>query len=345
MVTIKARDETEDSEGQDWEDTFTVPLGLLTAAAMYIKSMFEGGFVEGKEKKCELRDIYPWIWPVFLASLYRGTIFYDPERATSITTQKKRMLGNAHNPGRDLQEGAAEATSEKASSTIDLTDDDNDPAAGATRTSAFPMSVTILHIPGGCDNKFDRASTFEYTDDTLDHEYKYRQPVTWDFFWLLELYVSADKFDCRDLRMKVFEAIYQNIYQKHPKRYHVTTAFLKKVAEILMPNSPLFRPIADFAAFAQDPVARMEDQIRVYEAMPSAFASRALVAIKRMDRANACKKCQKNETGEECKDESHSKEDTRLPLHRGFRDYHEHGDRLKEKRRCEERWTAVKDTF
>lgn len=370
LVTIVTSDDDEDGDS-DWVQTFNVPLDLISARSPYFKSMFEGGFAESESGKVRLNDVSPWVFRVFVGWLYYQQIFYEPER-------KRRRIFSRPDPTEAADNGTAgdsrtmalcteqttaspndttkkqgpplEAGSIEAASARPFSEKTKNGSKRATSEAAKPNSALhqckARHPPGGSANMIYQIEDTEAGDEKSDGEddYDYHDPVTWPWIWLFELYLFADKYSVRDLRIAVFDVIQLKVLQREPRTYLLASiSELTYVVDNLLPSSPLYRSLIDYQTFAPfgNTGDDAEEQGSFFEDLPGHFLARSYVAARRRTHAARCSKCRVNGTGEECAATDHKRFDRMGPKDKGTCFYHEHGADEEERAQCGLRWGAV----
>lgn len=182
-------------------------------------------------------------------------------------------------------------------------------------------------------------ATDELASLTAEDELDPNDPVTWPYLTLFELYVFADKYCTRKLRMTIFDIIQLKVLQRAPREYlHPCLLDMTFAASNLLAVSPLYRLLRDLYVYhggLEITASNMRQQAENLTNLPPEFLAQCLVVSLRHASALQCAKCKK---GKVCKATDHAAHDLLGPEERDICSYHEHGDNQEEAALCGLKW-------
>jgi hypothetical protein len=182
-----------------------------------------------------------------------------------------------------------------------------------------------------------------------------RNPVTWHWQALFEIYVFADRFSSRNFRNAVVEVCQIKLWEITPKSYpSPRNEDIAAVANRLPRTSSLYRLLVDDAVFAERYPIFSPNGLMVADcsAVGAEFLAECFLLLKRQQAALKCESC--GHTRDEwitlfggdvmqqkCYPIDHKPEDLEYPFRLyGWCHYHEHINK-REKELCRLRWNAV----
>lgn len=163
----------------------------------------------------------------------------------------------------------------------------------------------------------------------------FRNPVTWPYSWLFELYVFAKVYKTRGFQLDILELI----QLKGMEEQFVPLPDTIFVINNIFRSDPLYQLLAywysdlDMVNFAET----VQEQVEALSNLPSHFCILFHAMYVRRDAAEKCSRCRADEA---CNAEDHSKEDRIRPYLRNPCFYHDYGGDKKEENRCYWRWFA-----
>ena len=348
------------------QECFELPRALLEHRSAYFGRLFKNGFLEANSGVANLTDTESWVFAVFVGWLYFQRIYYDPDRedptifeaADSSSATEEHTAGSQASDDMNDDDAAMAAHHAEMLDSEDAKDCKNDETDGDE--SNHPSHTPQASIFGGfgdgssaltpqaahdlvmdVDNKIDGAAPLDasLTPDEND----YQDPVTWLWIDLFKLYVFADKYDTRNLRMATLDIIQLKLCQTIPRKYAGPQILdVRWLAMHLPVNSPLYRVLVDAEASwfsLGDSGAERDRQAAEFSQLPVDYLSACFVAGKRYDSARSCKTCKRG--GSQCKKTDHDVSDAVSFINKHPCSYHEHGENSEEKAHCMLRWKSL----
>lgn len=161
-------------------------------------------------------------------------------------------------------------------------------------------------------------------------------PLTWGWLDLFELYVFADKYSTRGLRLRVFDIIQIKLVRNDS----ITQSSLPEALEYLTGNLPKDSKLVDMFArkyrfFTPAWYEISQDYLSTF---PASFLARALMHTARYRAATACDACKRGEPAAPCV--GHTKDDLKSLRRLPSCIFHEHGDDEEESTACAAAWKA-----
>ena len=208
---------------------FEIPKALICGHSAYFDKAFKGPFEEGRENAITLSDVDANTFGYFVGWLY---------------TQRIGALVDGEY-----------ATEIDASSGID------------SRQQVTQALDTSVSSQKDAEDSHGNAVTQEEVAEDED-ELDPRDPVTWGFLTLFELYVFADKYDTRRLRTATVEITQIKAFQTKPREYlYPAMSELAWAFENLPATSPLYKLLLNIVCFSINPQKPAE----FYEGLPNAI--------------------------------------------------------------------------
>ena len=164
-----------------------------------------------------------------------------------------------------------------------------------------------------------------------------KDPVTWPYFWLFELYVFADKYPSREFRNDILDIIRTKLIQDYPRTYPVPyPSEINWACENLLPTNPLYQLLAHwYSDLTLDTVGgTVQEQAEKLSAVPSQFAIYCFIFAKRKEAAEKCQICHSQNANEQCRSTDHTKEDATSPYSKDPCTYHDHDGDENERAVC-----------
>jgi hypothetical protein len=198
-----------------------------------------------------------------------------------------------------------------------------------------------VNSPDKYDYASDEEARMTETVESEQSESNLKDPVTWPYFWLFELYVFSEKYPSRELRNDVLDIIQTKLTQDYPRRYPVPyPSEIDWACENLLPSNPLYQLLAHwYSDLSLESVGEtVREQAKKLSALPSHFAIYCFIITKRKAAAEKCQTCRLQNANEQCRSIGHTKEDAVRPHLKEPCTYHDHGGDEKERAACRWRW-------
>ncbi|KXT06910.1 hypothetical protein AC578_7169 [Pseudocercospora eumusae] len=171
------------------------------------------------------------------------------------------------------------------------------------------------------------------------HEGDRHNPISWDYCYLIALYIFADKYDSRGFRNDTIMAFQQKSLQMLPRSYNWPhDGQSRNVFEALPESATLYRFVLDAHVFSIPPDSLSNGGHFVK--FPS--QTLAVMAKKAMQLAR-CKECGKCQAKEACDEGSHRDVKCCKPdYYVDICSYHEH-ESEEERKSCKKRWAGLNE--
>ena len=198
--------------------------------------------------------------------------------------------------------------------------------------------------PNKCNYASDNEEWATETDEREQNDMSesiFKDPVTWPYFWLFELYVFSDKYPSREFRNDVLDIIQTKLTQDHPRKYPVPyPSEINWAFENVLPSNPLYQLLAHwYSDLALESAGQtVQEQAEKLSVVPSHFAIYCFIFAKRKAAADECQICGLQPANEQCRFMDHTKEDAVRPHLKEPCTYHDHDRDEKERARCYWRW-------
>lgn len=335
--------------------TFRIPKGLLYNRSEYFGKLLNGSFLESRTRTVELQDVNPRTFRCFVGWLYCQRIFLDDLQSSQDTSSMTGPQSNCEEstaastvigqPGTEVHDN--ESKKEFMDDTVQSAADFS---PSNIQSNEKPSSKLQTRGEGyiNTDNKLSssRSSISHGTNPgkacpDLD------DPITWPWQWLFELYIFADKYSTRQLRMEALVTMQLKLHVKQPRSYGLPGRQATVFAVQNLPlSSPLYRLLADIygvqigvRSHGRNPL----EQVNHISSLPADFLAACLIALKRHDSAKSCQSCVPGTPHSgEC---GHTEEDRNRVRGRHPCVYHEHGEDDEEAARCALQWESRKFTL
>ncbi|KAK5725002.1 hypothetical protein LTR17_013388 [Elasticomyces elasticus] len=175
---------------------------------------------------------------------------------------------------------------------------------------------------------------FYHGDDAASPEEALLDPVNWDWYSLFTLYIFADMYETKRLRVAVMEEIQVKTFQLKPVAYQFASVLdCSMVFGKLPDSSPLYKFLLDHATFDTLPGSLTE--VWKYDEFPQSVLLELMVRALQLARCANCDRCLENEA---CDSSSHPDIKSVYPPYRAsFCQYHEHQSEA-EGEHCRQKW-------
>ncbi|KAF2210355.1 hypothetical protein CERZMDRAFT_118192 [Cercospora zeae-maydis SCOH1-5] len=310
-------------------EEFVLQRGLICSHSKYFESAFHKQWSESQSKRLQIDDVSPKIFRIFVAWLFYQQIFYDQDRVEpdAIAPNASEQLGtstseqlNTSTRHRALSEGCTTSASSSyraacASTTTSLELRDRNSDVQAAKRSLQPPALS--HI------------------DPYDPQ----NALTWPWTDLFELYVFAEKYDTRGLRIKVFDLIQLRLVRNamlYESRWLPDPDDVTYLVENLPSNSRLVMLLSRY--YQVQSARPVERRLAKLGRLPSSFLALCYLHSMRFMQAKHCPTCQARQ--HHTHDRAHTWEDTLPPHAINSCLHHEHGDDQEERAECLERWSV-----
>lgn len=366
MITIDVYDKPGDPEAQQ-KARFVVPRGLLTAHSVYFqKAVARWPWQEAEKGQVCFDEVQPWVFQVFVGWLYFQRIYHDPDwveptkfdkhegvprRSNASLETSLTWIATVDPPCADEQATVGGSTlieNAHDRESVRVADDKGrahkrrrlDTTNATSVTNMMPVlegnplaqSITRPRSPQPAPPPSSDAAPDEEDDS---------QPITWRWRSLFELFVFADRYDARGMRMAVMDIIQEKLLRRDPHEYDLpANESVGWVVSHLLSTSTLRRLLVDVWGTwlsYQSPNDDKQAQAEELELLPQSFLLECLVASKRFAFAAYCHECSGGRS-EDCTSTDHDASDALHFVDRDLCTYHEHGDDEEEKVRCVIRW-------
>ncbi|KAK4896653.1 hypothetical protein LTR27_005573 [Elasticomyces elasticus] len=162
-------------------------------------------------------------------------------------------------------------------------------------------------------------------------------PVNWKWYPLFTLYIFADMYETRRLRIAVMEAIQCKTFQRKPVEYPLASLRDCSVVLGMLPDSsPLYKFLLDHATYDAHPGALTEAW--KYDDFPPSVLVELMMKALQLSRCAMCERCSQNEA---CDNESHADiKSVDAPYKASLCRYHEHQSE-REEELCRQKWLQI----
>ena len=167
----------------------------------------------------------------------------------------------------------------------------------------------------------------------------YRNPETWPYSWLFELYVFACEYEVRLFRLDIQDTIHIKLIEKPVLP---SSAELASVVKKLPHEDTLYNFLADWFSNANTGrIGRAKSELaEECSVLPSYFLCLSRSMRDSRHAAENCSICSLNSTDKKCSAQHHSKKDSTRPHLKPPYFYHEHFNSKEERSRCYWRWMS-----
>ncbi|KAK5746358.1 hypothetical protein LTR17_000738 [Elasticomyces elasticus] len=309
---------------------YQVPRGLIRALSEYFDRAFGDNFVEGGSGKIELSAVKPWVFECFINWLFTQQVFWESSEELGPEDQPKVDRDVAEDKTAELLD-ADETYMAKPMITRHLPfltvyerqhyrgeltrmwlDYYSNPPGSPARAQAEAeirqaRTDLVMVYTKSCDSGYAVVQADEFTDaDLVD-------PVSWDWQSLFELYVFADMFETRRLRIAVIELVQVKTFQTRTREYLLPSMAACSVAFKNLPDTAdLCKWLADVIIYTKGPDALSTPES--LQLLPSQTLAQLLNRAIQLAWCNSCSACRH---GHPCEDRSHPDVKTLGPPYAG----------------------------
>ncbi|KAG9750926.1 hypothetical protein KCU73_g6459, partial [Aureobasidium melanogenum] len=209
------------------KEHFVVHQSFLCAKSQYFAKALSGSFQESITRFIQLPDVSPVLFRIFVAWIYHDTLVYLPPSKTTIDEDFKSLRITE----KDLeQQPTLHSESQyKANNNGSDSEDSDDDVTGPSLNATMPeASIQDTGSAPGSTNGSTPARTVQFEEEDF---------TTWSCDVLIKLYVFADRFDVRQLRISTLDALIATVDEPWDSLY---------VRYIYM-NTPTESKLRDFA--------------------------------------------------------------------------------------------------
>ncbi|KAI5359959.1 hypothetical protein Slin15195_G118200 [Septoria linicola] len=188
----------------------------------------------------------PWVFRVFMGWLFYQEVFYDEERVDPEPLVREELHGSSETSLNDLR------------------------ASDSTRQVVASVEThegQISHEPQVSVNRQSQRTGSPDTDN--------QEPLTWPWPDLLELYVFAEKYDTRGLRMQVFDIIQQKLLRRNTvdsgakRRSRPSPEEVTYLVDNMPENSKIVAMLSIFYVIPES--KHLQKSLKWYGRLPSSF--------------------------------------------------------------------------
>ena len=385
MVTVSVDDSPHE---------YVIPRALICGQSAYFAKAFSERFKEGQDRVLRLPDVAWDIFEVFVGWLYTQRVCYDPSdgdeigddggegeseyddapdleleagqstlRSWLLSKDGSQRLGKRKRDATELgDEPDASADGAKRVRKVESPTDQEYPDEApvedrnATKNAGEGEKSEAKPVREPSIGQEEQISTRDDDDAPIDDdcENDADDPITWDWEFLLDVYVFADQYDTRHFRSAVISIIQIKSLQSKPRYYLKPSAHeMARVFGQLPQSSPLYKFLVDILVWYLSPGEVVEE----WDVLPSEVLAAAWLKTKRLEAFRSCSLClgrtivTKGVCGcvenyecircQPCDSITHKGLNTALPSYlQDMCQYHEH-ESEEEKALCRKRWQLI----
>ncbi|KAM3420618.1 hypothetical protein BST61_g3879 [Cercospora zeina] len=310
-------------------EEFILQRGLICSRSKYFESAFHEQWSESQSKRVQIDDVSPKIFRIFVAWLFYQEIFYDEDRVEPDATA----------PNTSNQSNTSTSDQLSTGTTHGVCPEDCTASASSSYRAACVSANTSLEVRDRTGDM--QAAKRSSQPSTLSHidPYDPQDPLTWPWTDLFELYVFAEKYDTRGLRIKVFDLVQLRLVRNamlYESRWLPDPDDITYLVENLPSNAKLVMLLSRY--YQVQSARPVERRLAKLGRLPSSFLALCYLHSMRFMQAKHCLTCQARQ--HHTHDRAHTWEDTLPPHAINTCLHHEHGDDQEERVECLERWTV-----
>ena len=312
-------------------EEFNLPRALLCTHSEYFRTALDAKWLEGQCRRLELDDVHPKLFRMFVGWLFFQTVFLDEDGVESHELQTGSE-GDKSDTNAEAPIAQDNDTVEDNGDEVEVTDA-HESLVSPDSNKLLPASTTVRLR---CLKEGARADPME--------------PLTWHWVDLFELYVFADKYNTRGLRLQVFDIIQLKLMKASGKGTEVMntpalpcSTAITYITDNLPKDSQMLRMVAREYRTRNPKWAQVNQEWLA--SLPASFLARLLWINMKLQCAMACKNCMSvyKESTRACND--HCRTDMVALMDIWPCEFHEHGEDDDEMSACSARWEARIDAL
>ncbi|TKA83484.1 hypothetical protein B0A55_00553 [Friedmanniomyces simplex] len=259
---------------------YQVPRGLIRASSEYFDRALGDDFIEGKAGKIELAAVKPWVFECFTGWLYTQKVFWEyqedrvGEGEGSEQPEIDRYVQTNEIDELAYGDGVNILTPRFVDGLRLLRHDRKQYFKNTLATIRYPYESNPedgrAHMVASCELRQAREKLVAECGGGLSGGQSTQRLVTlsnaemidlstWNWRWLIELYVLAHMFETRRLGNAVIELVQIKAFQTKPVECLIPTLDVCAMAFNTVPDSAsLYRFLADIIIYAGRPDALSE---------------------------------------------------------------------------------------